>query len=683
MLKSHLKTTFIVWLILFAIFCPRSIFQHVTVEASNTINFPQIQLNQTANIKVVFLGVPPDLINESTFLSSITRNVNQFAHSTDMTWNLNISIVFHEFPENITTLLIDNAYVFKGTTYYNITLLDDLLSQLEYLAIPKCGYLIVFMRILDAAINHSWFYVQERPDLFLGRTDYFNNEPSRYWAFPPYFGGMRRVLYFDLSDVVERTPEKSLVTDKTISLFNNCLGDVFVNLLGKTDSRMVEADMQKYENYELRTLWLNGTGEQINIDQIEGAFEDLMPWTNLSITLQTRPMEAELNNLIETRTEELSKPLNYTFTLANGSKFSIEANRDVLWEVWKDPGEYDPISRYLFDHVKKYFNLTDLENKSVIPIIFLQTRNDTAIGGVAGIGPGVSWFPYNVIIMGYQGGTITSMGDSGSILLAHQLRHEIGHWLSLPHHSARFELGYPKVVCSMRSITNRFCAFCKDARARMSFISYYKATIELISNKQAKAELLRQELEEALQLFYGWEYIQAVETIISVYYKAQLPILIVKVTAYPDATRSGETSNITVHVTDDINPISNVTITLSSEKGGTFLLKTGETDSNGSFFSVFTAPSVTEKTTCILTANATKTEYLSGQNQTQITVSPSIVDFTWIWFAIVAVAVILSFVLIFRKKLGLFRASSEYRSEQSTSKIESKNIMLRRELSLC
>jgi hypothetical protein len=595
-----------------------------------------------------------------------------------MTWNLNISIAFHEFPENITPQLIDNAYVLEETTYYNITLLDDLLSQLEYLAIPKCGYLIVFMRIPDAAINHSWFYVQERPDLFLGRTDYFDNNSFRYWAFPPYFGGMRRVLYFDLSDVVEKTPEKSLVTDKTISLFNNCLGDVFVNLLGKTDSRMVEADMQKYKNYMLRILWLNGTSEQMHTDQIKETFEDLMPWTSWNITLQTTPMETELNNLIETRTEELTEPLNYTFTLANGSKFSVEANRNVVWEVWKDSGEYDPISRHIFDHVEDYFDLTDLEDKSTIPVVLLQLENDTAIGGVAGIGPGVSWFPYNVIIMGYQGGAITSMGDSGLILLTHQLRHEIGHWLSLPHHSASFESGYPKVVCSMRSLTNRFCAFCKDARARMSFISYYEATAELISDDQAKVESLRQGLEEALQLFYDWEYTQAVEAIISVYHEAQLPILTVELSANPNAIRSGETSNITVHVTDGIDPVSNVTITLSSEKGGTFSSKTGETNTDGSFFSVFTAPSVTENITCIITANATKTEYLNGQNQTQITVSPSIGDFTWVGFTIIAVAVILSFALIFRKKLKLFRASSEHRSEQGTPKKNPKNYVEKR-----
>ena len=638
-------------MILLALPYPHSIFQPIHVNAPNTLSFPQIQLNQTADIRVVFLGIPSNYIDENTFLSLVSRKIGQFAYPNNMTWDLNVSIVFHEFPENIMTALINSTCTLGGIAYYNITLLDELLSQLDYLASPKRGYMIVYMWIPDNETNHSWFYIQERPDLFLNRTDFFDSYSSKNWAFPPYFGGMRRALYFDLSDFIEKTPSKSAVTGKAISLFNNCLRDIFVNLLGTTDSRMIAADMQKYENYDIRILWLNGTGEKMQLERIEEAFEDLMPWTNWIITVQTKPMEPELNNLIENRTIGLSEPLTYTFTLANGSIFSIEARRNVMWDVSNGSGEHDPISQYLFQHVKDYFNLTDLEDKSIIPVVLLQTRNDTAIGGVAGIGPGISWFPYNIIIMGYQGGTISTMGESGPILLTHQLRHEMGHWVSLPHHSVRFDLGYPKVICSMRSITHRFCAFCKDARAKMSFTSYYKATTELISNNQAKIELLRPELENALQLFCGWDYVQAVESIISVYHKAQTPILFVEITANPEVIQSGEKSNITVYVTDGINPVLNVTVTLSSEKNGTFLLKTGKTDSNGNFSSLFTASPVTEQTTCIITANATKTEFLSGQNQTQLTINPPTANFIWILLATATAAAIFGLFLIFRKKL--------------------------------
>jgi len=232
-------------------------------------------------------------------------------------------------------------------------------------------------------------------------------------------------------------------------------------------------------------------------------------------------MDAELNQFIESRTTQLAKPLNYSFSLANGSTYLIQAERNVQWDVYQDSGEHDPLTQYLFEHVKDYFSLTDLEDRSIIPVVLLQTQNDTAIGGFAGIGPGISWFSRNIIIMGYQGGTLERMGESGPIFLIHKLRHEIGHWVSLSHHSARSELGYPKVICSMRSLTNQFCAFCKDARARMSFISYYKATAELISNNQAQSELFESELETATQLFNEWDYANAIERIISVYHDVQ------------------------------------------------------------------------------------------------------------------------------------------------------------------
>lgn len=501
-----------------------------TVKALGLSDLPLINLTQTTNIGVVFLGVPSDYVDESSFLSTIPESIVQFANPNNITWILNVSVVFHDFPMDVMNSLIDNAYHSEGTAYYNITLLDELLSQLEYLTIPRHGNLVVFMWIPDNGVNHSWFYVQERPDLFLGRTDYFDSAPSRYWAFPSYFGGQRRVLYFDLSDVMEMTPMKTVVTATVTRLFNNGLVDMFVNLLGALDSRMIAADMQRYENYMVKILWLNGTDDQLDLERIEKTFEDLMPWTNWTVTAQARPMDDELNNLIGSRTVELSKPLDYSFSLANGSRFVIQADKNVMWEVWNDSGEHDPLNQYLFEHVKDYFNLTDLEDKSVIPVVFLQLSNDTAIGGVAGIGPGISWFPYNLIIIGYQGGSINAMGESGQILLTHQLTHEMGHWLSLSHHSASFELGYPKVICSMRALTDQFCTFCKDARARMSFISYYKAITETYSNSsdllntygnQESLNSIISELGNSLQLFYDWEYAESVRTVAETYHQLE------------------------------------------------------------------------------------------------------------------------------------------------------------------
>ena len=534
-LTDHMKAVILISVIFISVLAvshPREHHGLCGVNDSGRLDYPQLELNQTADMKVVFLGIASEYIDENDFKSSVRKNVKQFASPNTITWNLNISIIFHDFPESLMDALASNAYQHDDITYYNITLLDALLSRMESLTVPKRGYLTLFMWLPDGSVNHSWFYILERPDLFLGRTDYINGKPFKYWAFPPYFGGIGRAIYFDLSDVIERAPVKTVITNNAIRLFNNGLVDMFVNSLGATmlnswgDSRMIEADMQRCERYELRILWLNGTGEQIYRERIKEAFEDLMPWTNWTITVKTRPMNAELNSFVENRTVELSKPLTYSFSLSNGSKTTIQTQRNVIWNVWGDhSGENDPLTRYFFEHVKDYFNLTDVYDKSVIPLVLLQLRNDT--GAAGGMGAGVSWFPYNVIIMCRQGAAVNTLGP---IYMTHLIRHEVGHWVSLSHHSERFELGYAKIVCSMRALTNRFCVFCKDTRRRISFISYYNATTELLSNSsellsiygnRARIESLESELENSLQRFYDWEYAEAVQLIVRTYHQAE------------------------------------------------------------------------------------------------------------------------------------------------------------------
>ena len=488
----------------------------------STLELPEINLDLTADMKVVFLGIPSEYIDETEFSSNISKSLSQFAYPNNVTWNLNVSVLFHQFPQNVTDSLIDNAFHSDNTTYYNMTLLDTLLSQSGNLSIPEHGYLITFMWIPDAAIDHSWFYVQERPDLFLGRTDYLNGVPFKYWAFPSNFGGLHRALYFDVSNVMEETPTKLLVTHTVVKLFNDGLTDVFPDLLGAIDSRMIAADVQRYENYKVRILWFNGSGEQFYPEWIKESFEDFLPWTNWSIGIETKIMDSALNDFVESRTEELSEPLTYSFVLNNGTSFAVEAWRNVECDFFADSGEYDPLIRYFFDHVGEYFNLTDLEDKSIIPVVFLQFRNDTAFGG----GPlaGVSWFIHNVVVVGFQGSMVTAMEESGPVFLTHILRHEIGHWMSISHHSSSYELGDVKIVCPMRSLTNHCCAFCKDARARMSFLSYYNATAEALSYDQTKFEASSDDLDNALQLFYDWDYVEAMDAIISVYHKARTSI---------------------------------------------------------------------------------------------------------------------------------------------------------------
>jgi len=373
---------------------------------------------------------------------------------------------------------------------------------------------LVFMWVPDGQTAHSWFFVEEKPDLFLGRVDYFDGAPFRYWEFPKNFGGRRRAVYFDVTDLMEGAPTQAIVTDMASSLFKKATADIFVNLLGTTDSRMILADNQKYENYEVRILWLNSTDEEFDTKRIKESFEDLMPWTNWTATVEARTMDTTLTSLIAGQTEELSKSLAYSFLLSNGRRFALEASRNVKCDFYADSGEHDPLIGYFFEHVGDYFNLTDLGDRSVIPVVFLQFANDTAFGRAPQAG--VSWFLHNVVIVGFQGSLMTKVGENGQLLLMQTLRHEIGHWLSLSHHSFDFASGYPKIICSMRSMTSRFCTFCKDARARMSFISYYNATISLLSQSGANPDALQDDLERALQLFYDWKYTEAIDAIMSV-----------------------------------------------------------------------------------------------------------------------------------------------------------------------
>jgi hypothetical protein len=122
--------------------------------------------------------------------------------------------------------------------------------------------------------------------------------------------------------------------------------------------------------------------------------------------------------------------------------------------------------------------------------------------------------------------------------------------------------------------------------------------------------------------------------------------LSVTVEANPSTLKSGETSTITVNVTEDVNPVPNATIILSSENG-TFSKEIGNTDANGVFTSNFTAPSVTQQTTYRITANATKEGYLGAQNETQVTVKPSEKGIELFWIPAVAAVIVILVIAVF------------------------------------
>jgi len=97
--------------------------------------------------------------------------------------------------------------------------------------------------------------------------------------------------------------------------------------------------------------------------------------------------------------------------------------------------------------------------------------------------------------------------------------------------------------------------------------------------------------------------------------------LSVSVTAYPTIINSIQQTTIRVYVTyHGHGPAPGATIKLTSNKGGSFSPITDER--NGYYMSVFTAPAVTSKTVCTISANASKSGYTSGHGNVEITVNP-------------------------------------------------------------
>jgi hypothetical protein len=90
----------------------------------------------------------------------------------------------------------------------------------------------------------------------------------------------------------------------------------------------------------------------------------------------------------------------------------------------------------------------------------------------------------------------------------------------------------------------------------------------------------------------------------------------------PTNIMNGNQSEVTAYVTVNGNPITGVTVTFSSNNGGTFSATT--TQANGYYTATFAAPSFSVNTNCTITASASKTEYLSSQASSQITVGPTV-----------------------------------------------------------
>jgi len=142
-------------------------------------------------------------------------------------------------------------------------------------------------------------------------------------------------------------------------------------------------------------------------------------------------------------------------------------------------------------------------------------------------------------------------------------------------------------------------------------------------------------------------------------------VLNVQVTTSQGAIESEATLNMTVHVTEDANPVAGADITLSSNQGGSFSNATGTTDAKGDFKFVFYAPEATTQVNVTISATATKSGYVSGENQTNVIVNalPSAVSSGLPWttilliiipiviVAIVAVLIKMQIIVISREEL--------------------------------
>src|SRR3989304_5512921 len=73
---------------------------HAIAETTSTPVLPEISPNQTANMKLAFLGVSSEYINQSSLMALLPQTVKQFADPNSMNWTLNFSLVFYPFPDN-------------------------------------------------------------------------------------------------------------------------------------------------------------------------------------------------------------------------------------------------------------------------------------------------------------------------------------------------------------------------------------------------------------------------------------------------------------------------------------------------------------------------------------------------------------------------------------------------------
>jgi hypothetical protein len=106
-------------------------------------------------------------------------------------------------------------------------------------------------------------------------------------------------------------------------------------------------------------------------------------------------------------------------------------------------------------------------------------------------------------------------------------------------------------------------------------------------------------------------------------YLQVLPSLSVQIVANPDVIKSEGLATVTVLVESTGQPISNVSVTASSDIGN-LSSQSGSTDSNGTFSLVFTAPQTTTFLNATIIVVATRSRYPTAVGQTVVAIQPKI-----------------------------------------------------------
>ena len=105
-------------------------------------------------------------------------------------------------------------------------------------------------------------------------------------------------------------------------------------------------------------------------------------------------------------------------------------------------------------------------------------------------------------------------------------------------------------------------------------------------------------------------------------YLEVLPFLSVQINA-PSEIKSEEAAQVVVYVSSNGQPVANASLILSSD-GGDIYPEIGNTDANGAFQCVFTAPQTTQAFNVTISATATKSGYMDGVGQAIVTIKPRV-----------------------------------------------------------